>query len=139
MAANPNTNMASERQQVGLNQQNTSFTIPFPNQTSHKESWFGSFGNYGRKSTDMNAFQGRSSFSLGQEPSSSNNNMNPNNFSMGMNQHKFSLTASFLNSSNINTTKKPSICKNEQLSPNEIKDSSEFDNKSSGEVGDRRP
>lgn len=65
----------------------------------------------------MNPFPGRTSFSLGQEPSSSNNA----NISMGLN-HKFSLTGTFFSSSNVNN-KKHSISKNEQQSPNDIKDS----------------
>lgn len=107
LAANPSNNSVNERHQLGLNQQNPSFTIPYPNMNnaSHKESWFGSFGNYGRKSTD---YQARTSFSLGQEQSSSGNQNMPTAlpvtnypFSTGFN-HKLSLTAVFNNAEKNN-------------------------------------
>lgn len=52
---------------AGLNEQHPSFTIPLPsnnnNNVQHKESWFGSFGNYGgRKSTD--GFIPKASFNM---------------------------------------------------------------------------
>lgn len=92
LGANPIVNTASERYAAGINHQGQqSFTIPCPTtmgNNHHKESWFGSFGNYGGRKSTENVFQKRQSFSLGP-----NENRNTNT---GMN-HKFSLVADIFN------------------------------------------
>lgn len=106
---------------MGLDQHNPSFTIPLPqreNGNNHKESWFGSFGASGRKSTENILPAGRTSFSLGQDPSSSaTQNMASNSIlgaSGSLNHHKYSLTGSYLNSNDrLNSKKNPAFLKND--------------------------